>query len=177
MGVAIRKLFRVALLALVLAMVQHKRAKHNRKLRGKVSAGYGRIGKHRKHSGGQGKAGLWDHKRTSQTKYHPGLYGKLGIRRYNDHSGHHYSNAINLEQLAKFVPENVRSQTIAEGAPVPKINLTNAGYTKVLSQGSVGLKMPLIVICESFSKSAQRQIEKMGGVALTKELNHQPIAA
>ena len=40
------------------------RLKQTRKLRGHVSMGHGRIGKHRKHPGGRGKAGFLYNLRT-----------------------------------------------------------------------------------------------------------------
>ena len=43
-----------------------------RKHRGHVSAGHGRVGKHRKHPGGRGLAGGAHHHRTNFDKYHPG---------------------------------------------------------------------------------------------------------
>lgn len=48
-----------------------------RKHRGHVSAGHGRIGKHRKHPGGRGMAGGQHHHRTNLDKYHPGYFGKV----------------------------------------------------------------------------------------------------
>ncbi|KAB8293304.1 hypothetical protein EYC80_007633 [Monilinia laxa] len=48
-----------------------------RKHRGHVSAGKGRVGKHRKHPGGRGLAGGQHHHRTNMDKYHPGYFGKL----------------------------------------------------------------------------------------------------
>lgn len=50
--------------------------KHNRKKRGHVSAGHGRVGKHRKHPGGRGLAGGQHHHRINFDKYHPGYFGK-----------------------------------------------------------------------------------------------------
>lgn len=50
----------------------------NRKKRGHVSAGHGRIGKHRKHPGGRGNAGGQHHHRIMFDKYHPGFFGKVG---------------------------------------------------------------------------------------------------
>lgn len=44
--------------------------KANRKKRGHVSAGHGRIGKHRKHPGGRGNAGGQHHHRIMFDKYH-----------------------------------------------------------------------------------------------------------
>jgi len=52
----------------------------NRKKRGHVSAGHGRIGKHRKHPGGRGNAGGQHHHRIMFDKYHPGYFGKVSAR-------------------------------------------------------------------------------------------------
>jgi large subunit ribosomal protein L27Ae len=51
----------------------------NRKKRGHVSAGHGRIGKHRKHPGGRGNAGGQHHHRIMFDKYHPGYFGKASV--------------------------------------------------------------------------------------------------
>ena len=53
------------------------RLSKNRKKRGHVSAGHGRIGKHRKHPGGRGNAGGQHHHRILFDKYHPGYFGKV----------------------------------------------------------------------------------------------------
>jgi large subunit ribosomal protein L27Ae len=50
-----------------------------RKMRGSVSCGYGRVGKHRKHPGGRGNCGGMHHKRIMMEKYHPGYFGKVLI--------------------------------------------------------------------------------------------------
>ena len=52
--------------------------KRNRHKRGHVSAGQGRIGKHRKHPHGRGNAGGQHHMRIRMDKYHPGYFGKVG---------------------------------------------------------------------------------------------------
>ena len=54
-------------------------AHKNRKKRGHVSAGHGRIGKHRKHPSGRGNAGGQHHHRIMMDKYHPGYFGKVRI--------------------------------------------------------------------------------------------------
>lgn len=51
--------------------------KKTRKLRGHVSHGHGRVGKHRKHPGGRGNAGGQHHHRINFDKYHPGYFGKV----------------------------------------------------------------------------------------------------
>jgi hypothetical protein len=59
--------------------------KKNRKKRGHVSAGHGRVGKHRKHPGGRGNAGGQHHHRIMMDKYHPGYFGKVGVACRPDH--------------------------------------------------------------------------------------------
>merc|ERR1711934_672053 len=54
-----------------------------RKMRGQVSHGHGRIGKHRKHPGGRGLAGGQHHHRINFDKYHPGYFGKVGMRHFH----------------------------------------------------------------------------------------------
>ena len=44
-----------------------------------MSAGHGRIGKHRKHPSGRGNAGGQHHHRIMMDKYHPGYFGKVRI--------------------------------------------------------------------------------------------------
>ena len=56
------------------------RFKKSRRMRGSVSFGHGRVGKHRKHPGGRGNAGGLLHHRTLFDKYHPGYFGKVGMR-------------------------------------------------------------------------------------------------
>jgi len=57
--------------------------KKYRKLRGHVSAGHGRVGKHRKHHSGRGNAGGLLHHRINFDKYHPGYFGKIGMRHFH----------------------------------------------------------------------------------------------
>jgi len=57
--------------------------KKSRKKRGHVSAGHGRVGKHRKHPGGRGNAGGQHHHRINFDKYHPGYFGKVGMRHFH----------------------------------------------------------------------------------------------
>jgi len=51
----------------------------HRKKRGHVSAGHGRVGKHRKHPSGRGNAGGQHHHRILFDKYHPGYFGKVRV--------------------------------------------------------------------------------------------------
>merc|ERR1712098_563756 len=69
-----------------------------RKHRGHVSAGHGRVGKHRKHPGGRGLAGGQHHHRTNMDKYHPGYFGKVGMRYFHKQGNHFWKPVINLDK-------------------------------------------------------------------------------
>ena len=88
--------------------------KKTRKLRGHVSHGHGRIGKHRKHPGGRGNAGGQHHHRINFDKYHPGYFGKVGMRNFHVHpnNANLYQPGINLDKLWSLVSEQTRSVNI-----------------------------------------------------------------
>jgi ribosomal protein L15 len=67
--------------------------------RGHVSAGHGRVGKHRKHPGGRGLAGGQHHHRTNMDKYHPGYFGKVGMRYFHKQGNHFWKPVINLDKV------------------------------------------------------------------------------
>merc|ERR1712189_86791 len=82
------------------------RFRKNRKKRGHVSAGHGRIGKHRKHPGGRGKAGGQHHHRTMMDKYHPGYFGKVGMRHFHKTMNKYHCPTVNLDKLWSLVSLN-----------------------------------------------------------------------
>merc|ERR1712226_1229202 len=92
--------------------------KKTRKLRGHVSHGHGRIGKHRKHSGGRGNAGGLCHHRANFDKYHPGYFGKVGMRNFHVHSNKliSYCPSINLDKLWTLVSEHHKEKVTASKA-------------------------------------------------------------
>ena len=72
-----------------------------RKHRGHVSAGHGRVGKHRKHPGGRGMAGGQHHHRTNLDKYHPGYFGKVGMRYFHKLQNQFWKPVINLDKVSE----------------------------------------------------------------------------
>merc|ERR1711970_832630 len=102
------------------------RFKKTRKMRGKVSHGQGRVGKHRKGGdrGGRGLAGGQHHHRINLDKYHPGYFGKVGMRHFNKDNNPRYCSTMNVEKLWSLVSEETRL-----------IDVTKRGYFKVLGKG------------------------------------------
>lgn len=70
-----------------------------RKHRGNVSAGYGRVGKHRKSPGGRGMAGGQHHHRTNIDKYHPGYFGKVGMRYFHKTNQQFWKPTVNVDKV------------------------------------------------------------------------------
>lgn len=66
------------------------------------------LGKHRKHPGGRGNAGGMHHHRINFDKYHPGYFGKLGMRNYHLRRNTKWCPTINLDKLWTLVSEQTR---------------------------------------------------------------------
>ncbi|KAK4159359.1 ribosomal protein L18e/L15P [Cladorrhinum sp. PSN259] len=136
-----------------------------RKHRGHVSAGKGRVGKHRKHPGGRGMAGGQHHHRTNLDKYHPGYFGKVGMRHFHLLRNHQWAPTINIEKLWSLVPLETRDQYVqgkkTDSAPV--IDLLANGYAKLLGKGRLP-EIPVVVRARYVSAEAERKIVEAGGV-------------
>merc|ERR1719473_1596364 len=100
-----------------MAVVKNK-AKKTRYARGAVSHGKGRIGKHRKHPGGRGNAGGQHHHRIMWDKYHPGYFGKVGMRYFHKSKSLFHCPTINVEKLWTLVSEEARTTCPAGKAVV-----------------------------------------------------------
>eukprot|EP00339_Tiarina_fusa_P024790 CAMPEP_0117045772 /NCGR_PEP_ID=MMETSP0472-20121206/31667_1 /TAXON_ID=693140 ORGANISM="Tiarina fusus, Strain LIS" /NCGR_SAMPLE_ID=MMETSP0472 /ASSEMBLY_ACC=CAM_ASM_000603 /LENGTH=151 /DNA_ID=CAMNT_0004757905 /DNA_START=7 /DNA_END=462 /DNA_ORIENTATION=+ len=145
------------------------RLKHNRKKRGHVSAGHGRIGKHRKHPGGRGNAGGQHHHRTLFDRFHPGYFGKVGMRCYRRSKFAQMRPVVNVEKLWTLVPrsalEEAQKKTAAGDGTAAVIDVTEAGVFKVLGSGRLP-KIPVIVKARFFSKEAEEKIKATGGACV-----------
>merc|ERR1712150_324455 len=119
--------------------------KKTRKKRGHVSAGHGRVGKHR---------------------FHPGYFGKVGMRWFHKKPNTTYRKSINVEMLWSTVGENVYDKAKAStGGDVPVINLVQKGIFKVLGKGKLP-PVPVIVKAKYFSKMAEAKIVAAGGICV-----------
>ena len=141
------------------------RLRKSRKLRGSVSCGGGRIGKHRKHSGGRGNAGGLTHNRTAMDRYHPGYFGKKGIRVFALQRNRLHAPCVNLDKLWTLVTEESRKLYASNKDRVPVIDVTKAGFFKVLGKGFLP-SQPVVVKAKFFSKIAERKIKAVGGACL-----------
>lgn len=130
-------------------------------------------------------AGGQHHHRTNIDKYHPGYFGKVGMRYFHKlqnqfwkpvinldkvcaaaetaANGHRFANAL---QLWSLVPAEQREKYLSGGSKsdtAPVLDLLPLGYSKVLGKGRIP-EVPIIVRARYFSKDAERKIKEAGGV-------------
>ncbi|KAK3930087.1 60S ribosomal protein L27a, partial [Frankliniella fusca] len=122
-------------------------------------------GKHRKHPGGRGNAGGAHHHRINMDKYHPGYFGKLGMRNYHLRRNTKWCPTINLDKLWSLVSEQTKAKAQKTTEKAPVIDVVRAGYYKVLGKGNLP-KQPVIVKAKFFSKSAEDKIRAAGGACI-----------
>uniref|UniRef100_A0A7S2S8F0 Large ribosomal subunit protein uL15/eL18 domain-containing protein n=1 Tax=Mucochytrium quahogii TaxID=96639 RepID=A0A7S2S8F0_9STRA len=138
----------------------------HRKKRGHVSAGHGRVGKHRSHPGGRGNAGGQHHHRILFDKFHPGYFGKVGMRRFHQKKNLYFCPTIALERIWNLVPketlEAAKKDKTGKNAPI--IDVTQHGFHKVLGTGNLP-EAPVVVRAKYFSSGAEKKIKAAGGVA------------
>ena len=144
-------------------MVHHLRK--NRKLRGHVSHGGGRVGKNRKHESGRGNAGGMHHHRILMDKYHPGYFGKVGMRHFHLKRNTTWNPSVNLDKLWSLVSEETRTKYKDDKEKVPVIDVVKAGYFKVLGKGRLP-NQKVVVKAKLFSKTAERRIKAIGGACV-----------
>ena len=126
-----------------------RRAKKNRKYRGRRNQGYGCHKKHRGSGsrGGSGNAGMHKFKWSYVTSYEPDHFGKRGFRPPKAMAAR--VKAINAGDI----------EALAEGKK--KIDLTMLGYGKVLGGGR--MSRAIEVIAPVFSRKAAEKIRAAGG--------------
>lgn len=137
--------------------------KKSRKLRGHVSHGHGRVGKHRKHPGGRGKAGGLTHHRTLFQRYHPDFFGKRGMNVYFRRYNSSYAPYIEVDEIWSLVDKCGQYDQFAnDPSQVPVVNLSDFGIFKVIGTGSKPIR-PIVVKARRFTPKAEDKIVRAGG--------------
>ena len=137
-------------------------------------------------------AGGQHHHRTNLDKYHPGYFGKVGMRYFHQVKNHFWKPVINLDkvseeqfnlgstvhgdrntklnsylslQLWSLVPVEKRDEYLSKGKgdTAPVLDLLPLGYSKVLGKGRIP-DIPMVVRARFFSREAERKIKEAGGV-------------
>jgi len=98
------------------------------------------------------------HHRVLFDKYHPGYFGKVGMRHLHYQKNQYHQPTINIDALWSLVSEQTRKQSkeAKPDAKVPVIDVTRAGFHKVLGKGKFP-KQAVIVKAKFFTKKAENK--------------------
>merc|ERR1712096_436833 len=110
------------------------------------------MGKHRKHPSGRGRAGGMHHERIMMNKFHPGFYGKRGMRVFHMQRNWKHCPTINTDKIWSLVSEKTRIDAAMTKDKAPVIDVTKSGFFKVLGKGNLPT-IPLIVRAKLFTKT------------------------
>ena len=76
-----------------------------------------------------------------------------------------YQPVMNLDKVWSLVSEDTKKAAIANKEKAPVIDVTKAGYFKVLGKGELP-KIPVVVKAKLFSKLAEKRIKAVGGACV-----------
>lgn len=88
------------------------------------------------------------------------------MRHYHMNKHARHNPVINIDNVWRLVSQENRDKALAANKDnVPVIDVTKAGYFKVLGKGNLP-KLPVIVKAKFFSRRAEEKIKKVGGACL-----------
>lgn len=93
------------------------------------------------------------HHRINMDKFHPGYFGKVGMRYFHKTMNQYYENIVNIDMLPSFIPEEITGPVI--------VDTLKLGYTKVLGNGHI--TRPMVVRARFVSRKAELKIVAAGG--------------
>merc|ERR1712146_295840 len=101
--------------------------------------------------------------RIMMDKYHPGYFGKVGMRYFHKTKQQYHCPVINVEKLWTLVSTEARTSCPKGKAVV--IDCVKNGYFKVLGKGELPAQ-PCVVKAKIFSKDAEKKIKAVGGACV-----------
>jgi len=143
------------------------RLKKNRKLRGKVSAGYGRVGRHRKHSGGRGKAGGQHHHKINFVKYHKDYFGKIGMRIFTKHSNRNYCELLNIKYIYRTMKAKLCFFSSSIFLSLFFFYPPKSPFSKMLGDGQTYVHNSIIIL-DKYSKNVSEKLDLLYNVIFKK---------
>jgi len=95
-------------------------------------------------------------------KYHPGYFGKVGMRYFHKTTNKYFCPIINLDKIWALVGEEGRLEAAKDTSAAPVIDVTQHGFFKVLGKGELPAQ-PMVVRAKFVSKLAEKKIKEAGG--------------
>ena len=93
-------------------------------------------------------------------KYHPGYFGKVGMRHFHKLKNHYVRPVINLDKVWTLIGEEKREACAKDTSKAPCIDLTDFGIFKLLGKGQLP-NQPIVIKCRYVSKLAERRSRRL----------------
>ncbi len=152
-------------------MITRKYPKKVRKMRGRRTHGYGKVGQHRKtgQRAGRGKTTQWKKSKKSYYLKQKELgfpdpdwdLGKKGFKRPQDITRIYQINTINIKDLDKRIDNFVLDKKAIKSGNSYSINLNEINIQKILGRGEINKAINITV--NKASKKAMEKIQAAGG--------------
>jgi large subunit ribosomal protein L27Ae len=97
-------------------------------------------------------------------KYHPGYFGKVGMRQFHVLRTRTFCPTINLDKIFSVAGPGFYEAAKNGDGKAPVIDLVKLGYFKLLGNGQINV--PVIVKAKYFSRLAEQKIKAAGGACL-----------
>jgi large subunit ribosomal protein L27Ae len=97
-------------------------------------------------------------------KFHPGYFGKVGMRHFHILKNRTHCPTINIDKIFNAAGEGTYDAAKNGDGKAPVIDLVKLGYFKLLGNGQINV--PVIVKAKFFSKLAEKKIKEAGGACL-----------
>jgi large subunit ribosomal protein L15 len=158
-----------------------KHEKKVRKMRGRRTHGYGKVGQHRKtgQRAGRGKTTQWKKSKRSYYLKQKELgfpdpdwdIGKKGFKRPQDLNRIYQVNTLNVKDLDHKIDSLVLDNKATKSGNTYSINLNDINIQKILGRGEINKKINITV--KKASKKAFEKIEAAGGkIELLSEIKY-----
>ncbi|MFW9819017.1 MAG: uL15m family ribosomal protein [Candidatus Thorarchaeota archaeon] len=152
-------------------MITRKFPKKVRKMRGRRTHGYGRVGQHRKtgQRAGRGKTTQWKKSKKSYYLKQKELgfpdpdwdLGKKGFKRPQDINRIYQVNTINIKDLDNKIDNLVLDKKANKSGNTYSINLNELNIQKILGRGEINKAINITV--DKASKKAIEKVQAAGG--------------
>lgn len=98
-------------------------------------------------------------------KYHPGYFGKVGMRYFHKTNNKFWRPVVNVDKLWSLVDAESRTKVAKNKELAPVVDVLKSGYAKVLGNGSLPSR-PIIVKARYVSNLAEKKIKAKGGAVV-----------
>mmetsp|Transcript_37753 Transcript_37753/g.73143 ORF Transcript_37753/g.73143 Transcript_37753/m.73143 type:complete len:149 (+) Transcript_37753:134-580(+) len=128
------------------------KTKKNRKMRGMVSSGKGRVGKHRKHPSGRGKTGGQHHHKNLFSKKYSLFFGKKGMRLFNLNKNKYSSKVLPSIAFLNIIKYKIIQFSDSFSFFLNFISLNHFKKTKTLGVPDYRIKN-LVIILKKYTRN------------------------